>query len=512
MRKIRDCLRLYFEAGMSQSQIARTLQVGRGTFQSYLYRFTKANLEWSSASALSDDELESILFKNKAAIAKTTSREQRPLPDFKYIHKEKKRPGVTLQLLWEEYIANYPDGLRRSQFCWYYQQWLKNQKGTMRQSHKGGEKVFVDYSGKKPELIDLTTGEIRTVELFVMCWGASDYIYAEAHESQDLENWTMAHVRAFEYFGCVPRLTVIDNLKSGVDKACRYDPDVNKTYQELSQHYGFGVLPARPYAPKDKAKVENGVLIVQRWILARLRNRQFFSLHDLNNAIRNLLDECNNKRFQKMPHTRKELFLDIDKPNALSLPTERYEFCEWKYPTISPDYHVAVDNRYYSVPWEYYGKKISVRLLKKSVEIYEGRKRIAVHHRLIKPYTFSTENDHLPQKYQKYAWWTLETIMKRASTVGPSTQKLIDKIIKSKTHPLMGYRPAQGILRLENTYGQKRLESACEMALDLGLIRVRQISDILKNGRDTIEKDIGQTVKNEQNVRGQQYYQQQELF
>ena len=495
---------------MNQSQISRTLKIGRGTVQSYLHRFQASGLCWETACSYSDEQLEAFLFKKSRDSNSTIS--TRPLPDFNYIHKEMKHPSVTLQLLWEEYIATHPDGLKRSQFCWHYNQWLKRQNGSMRQTHKGGEKAFVDYSGKKPELIDFNTGEICKVELFVMCWGASQHLYAEAQESQDLENWTMGHVRAFEYFGCVPRLVVPDNLKSGVNKACIYDPDINRTYQELSEHYGFGVLPARPAKPKDKAKVENGVQIIQRWILARLRNRRFFNLYQLNQAIRELLDECNKKRFQKMPYSREELFNDLDKPNALKLVENRFEFCQWYHPTISPDYHIEIEKRYYSVPWEYYGKSLDVRLLKQTIEVYQGRNRIAVHPRSPKPFTFTTDIKHLPQRHQKYAWWTLENIMKRSRDIGSSTEKLVDKIIKTKIHPLQGYRPAQGILRLANTYGETRLESACSIALEFGFTRVRQIKDILKNGKDKGQTVPQKTVKNCGNVRGKEYYtKQQEL-
>ena len=510
MRRIRDCLRLNFEASMNQSQISRTLKIGRGTVQSYLSRFIQSGLSWETVRDYSDEQLESSLFKKSTN--NTTTISNRPLPDFKYIHKEMKRPSVTLQLLWEEYIESNPDGLKRSQFCWHYNQWRKKQNGSMRQIHKGGEKAFVDYSGKRPEVIDLKTGEIRQVELFVMCWGASHYLYAEAQESQALENWTMGHVRAFEYFGCVPQLVVPDNLKSGVNKACIYDPDINRTYQELSQHYGFGVLPARPVKPKDKAKVENGVQIIQRWILARLRNRRFFNLMQLNQAISELVEECNKKLFQKVPHSREELFKDLDKPNALNLAENRFEFCQWYHPTISPDYHIEIDKCYYSVPWEYYGKSTDVRLLKQTVEVYHGRERIAVHQRSSKQFTFTTNIKHLPERHQRYAWWTLENIMKRSREIGKSTEKLIDTIIKSKIHPLQGYRPAQGILRLANTYGETRLESACSVALEFGFTRVRQISDMLKNGRDKLETVPQKTVKNSRNVRGKDYYiKQQEL-
>lgn len=508
MRRIRDCLRFHFESGMNQCQISRTLKIGRGTVQSYLSHFNQSGLSWEVARDYSDEQLESCLFK-KAQDHTTTTR---PLPDFNYIHKELKRPGVTLQLLWEEYLESTPEGFKRSQFCWRYHQWRKKQKSSMRQVHRGGEKVFVDYSGKKPEIIDLKTGEIRSVELFVMCWGASHYFYAEAQESQDLENWTMGHVRAFEYFGCVPRLVVPDNLKSGVDKACIYDPDVNRTYQQLSQHYGFGVLPTRPAKPKDKSKIESGVLIVQRWILARLRNRRFFSIIQLNQAIGELVDECNKKLFQKMPHSRLELFKDLDKPNALKLVENRFEFCRWYRPTISPDYHIEIEKCYYSVPWEYYGKSIDVRLLKQTVEVYHGRTRIALHARSPKQFTFTTKTEHLPERHQKYAWWTLENIRKRARGIGASTEKLIDTIIKSKIHPLQGYRPAQGVLRLANTYGERRLESACLIALEFGFTRVRQINDMLKNGRDKQETLPEKTVANTENIRGKKYYiRQQEL-
>ncbi len=283
MRRIKECLRLYHEAGMNQSQLSRALSLARSTVQDYLKRFAESDLSWTAAQVMSDEALEKRLFCQQSLPSR------RMTLDFEYLHQELKRPGVTLQLLWEEYRREHPNGYSYSQFCNHYRSWKKKLKTWMRQYHVGGEKVFADYSGKKPVIVNPITGEVQQAELFVMSWGASHYLYAEAQPSQEIAHWIAGHVHAFEYFGCVPKFVVPDNLKSAVTKACRYDPDVNRSYTELADHYKFGVLPARPVKPKDKAKVENGVLIVQRWILARLRNRIFHSLAELNGAIRELL-------------------------------------------------------------------------------------------------------------------------------------------------------------------------------------------------------------------------------
>jgi transposase len=320
----------------------------------------------------------------------------------------------------------------------------------------------------------------------------------------------MGHVRAFDYFGCVPKLVVPDNLKSGVTKAHRYDPDVNPTYTSLSEQYGFGVLPARPNHPRDKAKVETSVQIVQRWIVARLRNQVFHSIEDLNRAIWLLLTELNNRAMQKLHRSRKELFEELDKPNSLTLPLGRFVFRQSYTPTINLDYHIEIEKRYYSVPWNYYGKKIQAYLSDGTVSVFYGGERIAIHHELKKPYTYSTQPEHMPPQHRNYHDWSIAVVLRKAQAVGSATEALIKKIINQKQHPQQGFRPAQGILRLAATYGNNRLEAAAGIAAAFGFTRVHQIASMLKNGKDSPVEETTDTVANVTNVRGQEYYTQKE--
>jgi transposase len=340
-----------------------------------------------------------------------------------------------------------------------------------------------------------------------MAWGASHYIYAEGQESQRLADWITGHRRGYEYFGCAPHIEVDDNLKSAVSKACRYDPDVNITFTEFASHYGVAILPTRPGKPKDKPKVENAVLLAQRWILACLRNRMFYSLAELNRAIRELVDKLNDKPMQRLKKSRREQFLELDKPNALPLPAEPFEYREWSLHTVAFDYHVEVDGHFYSVPWTLARQKVSVRLMANTVEVFYKRDRVALHERSKTRHHYTTVAEHMPPAHQKYAEWTPARIFKWAEEIGVSTRQLIEKVIKTKYHPQQGFRPSMGILRLGKTYGNDRLEAAARIALDFGFVRVQQIADLLKNGRDKQSKQGPMmTVVNKDNVRGRAYY------
>ncbi len=503
MRRIKDCYRLIFESGLSQIQVSRTLKIGRSTVWDYLQKLKAHNLSWASIRNRTDEELDKLLYAYRHT-------PNRFLPDFSEVHRElKDNSTVTLYLLWEEYKKEHPEGYYSyAQYCLYYRQWRKRLKVYMRQPHISGEKLFVDYSGKKPYIVDPNTGGIRYVELFVMAWGASHYLYAEAQPTQELRHWIMGHVRGFEYFGCAPHILVPDNLKSAVSKACRYDPDVNRTYTELATHYGVGVIPARPYKPKDKAKAETGVQIIQRWILARLRKRTFYSIDSLNAAIKILLDEVNAKSMQILKKSRKELFFELDRPHAQPLPVNRFIYHEWKSPTIGIDYHIDVDKHHYSVPYTHYGQVIDVRVSEESIEVFlqRNKERIALHRRSHKAYGYTTEPAHMPPHHQKYLEWTPARLIQWGYKIGPSTGKLIDDIIHSKPHPQQGFRPAMGLLRLGKSYGEKRLEKASELALRHKLNRVRQIDELLKKGLDKQEQKETGTVLNRDNIRGKSYY------
>jgi transposase len=429
----------------------------------------------------------------------------RPLPDWEKVHNElHSKSYVTLQVLWQEYINVYPYGYSYQRFCFFYRQWAKRHKVYMRQRHIGGEKLFVDYSGKKPCIHDLHTGQKREVELLVMCWGVSQHTYMEAHESQSLPDWIMGHRRGYEYFGCAPHIEVDDNLKSSVNKACRYDPDLNRSFTEFAEHYGVAVVPARSAKPKDKAKVENAVLLAQRWVLACIRNRVFYSLAELNQAIRELNEIFNDKRMQKLPKSRRQLFLELDKPNALALPSEPFEYREWKHPRVGFDYHIEVDEHFYSVPWTLAAQIVSVRIMERTVEVLYNRNRVALHQRSNAKHHYTTVKEHMPPAHQKYIEWSPARLYKWAEKVGPATRKLIEKVIKMKFHPQQGFRPAMGILRLGKTYGDDRLEAAAQIALRFDFVRVRQISDLLKHGKD--KKATPTICVANKNTRGRTYY------
>jgi len=509
MRRIKDSLRLRFENGMSQRQVGHVVGLGRSTMSEYWRRFDQAGVGWADASRMSDVELERLLFPFAVGVK---------IParlgdlDFEYLHAELRRPGVTMQLLWEEHLKEHPQGYRYSQFCRHYHAWAQKLKVYMRQIHKGGEKVYVDYSGKKPCIVNPETGEIREVELFVMAWAVSHFIYSEAQESQAFYNFAMGHARGFDYFGGVPKFTVPDNPKAAVSKACIYDPEVNRGYTELSEHYGFGVLPARPCKPRDKAKVEVAVQIVQRWILAKIRNRVFHSLAELNMAIRELLEDLNNRPLKRLKRSRRELFLEWDKPYALPLPQTPYVYSEWGDHGMGLDYHVEVDKHYYSFPASFYRKerRVATRLTETVVEIYYGTKRIATHIRSHKLYGYTTDKSHMPQAHRSLLDETPGRLIAWAERIGVNTGELIKKLILSKTHPEQAVRPALGILRLGQKAEPGRMESVSKFAREHNLSRVSQIKEVLvkqldKLGRPSESKG---TVQNTENVRGQEYYQQ----
>ena len=504
MRRIKECYRLIFEANLSQTKVAEILQIGRSTVWDYLAKLNEYNLHWDDIRSLSEADLTQRLFSRTQPV--------RILPDFVDLHKQLQSDStLTLQILWEEYKKENPTGYAYGQFCTYYRHWRKRLRTYMRQAHIGGEKVFADYSGKRPRVYNQFSGEYEPMELFVMAWGVSHFLYAEAQPSQELEHWIMGHVRAFEYFGCVPRIVVPDNLKSAVTKSHRYDPDVNRTYTDLAEHYGIGIIPARPRKPKDKAKVENGVQIVQRWILARLRNCKFDSIGSLNEAIRKLLDEINDKPMQILKQTRRERFLELDRPNALFLPAQGFVFHEWKSPTICLDYHIDIDKHYYSVPHIWYGHDVDVRVCENTVEVFlcKTKERIATHQRNSKQYGYTTIAEHMPQAHQKHLEWTPARLIQWGHKTGRNTGVLIEKIITLKAHPQQGFRPALGILRLGQAFGVDRLEAAAAIALQHNLYRVKQINEILKKGLDKTPPDALQptgTVVNTGNVRGADYY------
>ncbi|MEJ2088510.1 MAG: IS21 family transposase [Gammaproteobacteria bacterium] len=510
MRRIREILRLKWEVGLSHRAIARACSVGLGTVSLYLHRAQEAGLSWPLDEALDEAALEARLLRRPRSPTGP-----RPQPDPAYIHRELKRPGVTLHLLWVEYLEVHPAGYRYSQFCEIYRRWVKKLHPSMRQRHRAGEKAFVDFSGKKPHLVDRRIGEQIPVELFVGVLGASSYTYAEATPSQELGHWIAAHTRMLEFFSGSPAIYVPDNLKSGITKPCRYEAEVNRTYQELAAHYGAVVIPARVGKARDKAKVEASVLVAQRWILAALRDQTFFSLGELNQAIREKLGELNGRPMQRLGVSRRELYEQLDRPALKPLPAERYELAEWKPCRVNIDYHVEVGKNYYSVPYQLVGERVEARFTVTIVEVYFKSKRVASHRRLRGRGQASTEAEHMPSSHRAHAEWTPSRLIRWAEKTGPATGRLVAKILRRRRHPEQGYRACLGILRLGKRYGSQRLEAASARAVRLRSYSYRTIKNILSSGADRLplEEDSSspEPTPHHANIRGAGYYAEKEI-
>ena len=505
MRKIREVLRLHLACGLSARRIAQSTAIGRTTVGEYLQRFNASGLSWPLPETLSDTELEQRLFPP----APKVPTEQRPVPDWHQVHTELRRPGVTQFLLWQEYKQAHPAGFQYSWFCDQYRLWRGTIDRSMRQSHLAGEKLFVDCAGQTVEVTDRRTGEVRQAQIFVAVLGASNYTFAEATWSQQLADWIGSHVRAFDFFGGVSAVIVPDNLKSGVHKAHRYEPDLNPSYAEMARHYGTSVLPARVRKPKDKAKVEGGVLLVERWILAALRNRTFFSLRELNQAIRALLDRLNQRAFKKLPGSRRDHFETIDKPALMPLPTTPYVFAEWKKARVHIDYHVEVDGHYYSVPHTLVKRQLDVRYSTTTVECFHQGQRVASHVRSALKGRHTTVAEHMPKAHREYAQWTPQRLIAWAQKTGPATASLIETILRRRKHPQQGFRTCLGILRLSQSYGEERLEAACRRALLIGAYSYKSLDSILRNGLDRQTTDPQQELSldvEHDDIRGAHYY------
>ena len=408
MRKLRELLRLKFgEGNLSDRAIALQLGIARSTVQDYINRIAAAGLTWPLADDLTDDLLNECLFGRPNTLAGLRRRVE---PDWAALVREMRRPSVQLRILWEEYRAIHPEGYGYSRFCELYRAFEQKLTPTMRQHHVAGEKVFVDYSGKKLSIVDPTTGFIKTAELFVGVLGASNYTYAELTWTQQLPDWIGAHVRMFAHFGKVTRLVVPDNLKSGVHRPSFYDPETNQTYGRMADHYGVGVLPARPYKPRDKAKVEAGVRVAQFYIIGRLRNLTFFSLSDGNKAVSEALEALNSRVMRKLGVSRRDLFLQLDQPAMRPLPTTPYEYCEWKKARVNMDYHVEIIGFFYSVPHSLIREEVEARITVNTVELFHKGRRIAVHVRRYAGNRYATNDDHMPSHHRFYAGWSEEAV------------------------------------------------------------------------------------------------------
>jgi transposase len=505
MRKIREILRLKYDCKLTYGQIATSCGIGRTTVSDYLNRFKASSLGWPLSSDMDDIKLEELLFPS----FQLNRSPDRAALDWQYIHGELRRKGVTLMLLWQEYKAQHPDGYQYSQFCHLYRLWTGRIDPVMRQAHRAGERMFVDYAGQTVDIYDPSSKQLREAQIFIAALGASNYTYAEATWTQTLPDWIASHCRAYEYIGGVPEVTVPDNLKSGVKNPCFYEPDINPTYLDMARHYETAIIPTRVAKPRDKAKVEVAVQIVERFILARLRNQKFFSLHQLNEAIKKLLIVLNKKPFQKLPGSRQAMFLAVDKPALNPLPEHSYEFAEWKKARVNVDYHIEVDRHYYSVPHQLIKKQIDVRITNGTIECFYKNTRVASHIRDHRQGRHTTVREHMPKSHQKMAEWTPDRFVRWAKKIGPQTTQLIMTVLSSRPHPQQGFRSALGILRLAKSYGDHRLEAACKRALMIGSSSYRSVASILKHGLD--QKAVARPSNEKpaishKNVRGSQYY------
>ena len=507
MRKTREILRQKWELHRSNREVAISVCSSPSTIAGTVGRARAAGIDWVAAQALSDDELEARMYRS----APSPIGQTRSMPDCAYLHAERRRVGVTLELLHHEYLEQQPDGYRYTQFCEIYRRWAKKRGLSMRQEHIAGEKLFVDYSGKKPHYIDAQTGARVEVEFFVAVLGASNYTFAEATASQQGRDFIASHVRAFEYLGGVPVAVVPDQLKSGVTTACWYEPKIQHTYEEMAEHYGTTVLPARPRRPRDKAKVEGGVLIAQRWILACLRNQRFFSLEALNERIAELLELLNARRMKIYQKSRRELFDALDAPELKPLPATRFVYGDWKHAKVNIDYHIEVEGHYYSCHHSLIGESVEARMTATTVEIFLGAKRHTSHARSYLRGRFTTKPEHRPKAHED-KWPPSRIIEWAASKVGPKTAALVETLLMECRHAERGYRSCMGIMRLDKRYGHERLEAACARSLAVRGRSYRHVESILKNGLDHLPLQLEMETTEtrppvlHENLRGRTYY------
>lgn len=509
MRKIKDILRLKWACGLSNRQVAASCGVARSTVAETLYRAKAAGVSWPLPVDLDETQLEARLYPS----APPPTSLPRAVPEWAALHQELTRKGVTLALLWQEYKAAHPNGYQYSRFCDLYGAWRASLDRCLRQEHRAGEKLFVDYAGQTVPVQDRRTGEIRQAQIFVAVWGASNYTYTEATWTQTLPDWIGAHVRAFAFFGGVPQLVVPDNLRAGVTKACRYEPELNPTYAALAHHYGVAVIPARVRKPRDKAKVEAGVLLVERWILARLRHQPFFSLAELNTALAGCLDRLNTRPFKKLPGCRQAQFETVDRPALQPLPIEPYVYAEWRTARVNIDSHVEIEGHYYSVPSALVHRALDIRFTATTVECFHKNQRVASHARSAERGRHTTVTAHLPSAHQRYLAWSPSRLIRWAETVGPATAAVVDTLLTRRRHPEQGYRSCLGVLRLAREYGPARLEAACHRAQVLEAFAYKSVQSILKTGLD--QQPIpapAPTVSlplEHDHLRGTTYYQQE---
>ena len=510
MRHINEILRLKHEKNLSVREIARSCGLPASTVGDYLKRAQAACLDWPLPQPLTEQELLARLMGSDGSVDEAKPPRQRPrqLPDWAKIHQELRRKGVTLQLLWQEYRQDHPEGYGRSQFCHLYRRWASKVDPVLRQHHQPGDKLFVDWAGQKVPIHRSQQGCVEQASLFIAVLGASNKTYAAAFPNEQTPSWINGHVGAFRFFGGVTRALVPDNPKTAVIRPCRYEPGLNRSYQEMADHYGVVILPARPRKPRDKAKAETGVQIAEREILAVLRDQRFFNLGELNRAIAPLLTQLNERPFQKLPGSRNSWFEAHEKDHLQPLPRIPFEAATWSRPTVNIDYHVVVDKHYYSAPYQFIHQQLDARLTGTTVELFHGGKRVAAHRRSNQVGRYTTDDEHRPESHKKHLEWTPSRILQWATTIGPRCAQLIKQIIESRPHPEQGYRSALGIIRLGKGVGNDRLEAACERALHFGACSYRSVQSILKHNLEAspLEPQCQTNNPEHGNVRGPGYY------
>ena len=508
LKRVKEALRLHYECGLSLRKTAQALSISRPVLTEYLEQCKTLCITYEKAQQMSDDELIACFSGN----APQDPRLEYLLPVFPHYAKELSKVGVTRYLLWEEYRVKNPDGYSYSQFCYHFQKWNDNQELYMRIEHTAGDKLYVDFAGKKIDIVNPATGEIRSAEIFVAALGASKLIYAEAVWTQKKHDFITAQVHALQYIGGVPRAIVPDCLKSAVTKAHRYEPDINPEYQDFASHYETTILAARPYKPKDKALVEGAVRIIYQRIYAPLRNRTFHSLEDLNRAIREYLEVLNNRPLQMYGISRWELFHEIEKEALSPLPVEDYTIRHFNKLKVHFNYHVYLseDKHYYSVPYQHRGKHVEVRYTATIVEIYLNNGRIAIHKRNYRKFSYTTVRDHMPPGHAFVDDWSAEKFTRWARNTGVYAAEVIERILCGKEHPEQGYKVCLGILNLRKEHGKDRLNGACKRALYLDSLSLKVIKNILQNGLENMKDDSvsGRRLEmfHHENIRGSEYY------
>lgn len=510
VRKIREILRLHFDERRSYRETGASVGKSASVVHDCVSRFKESGLTWPLREELDDDTLEQRLYAAKPSVA----RPRVAPPDFAQVHRELSKKHVTMQLLWQEYLAAHGErAYQYSRFCELYREWARPLGAVLRQKHKAGDKTFVDWSGDGVGIVDRETGEVRKAPLFVACLGASSFSFAKAAPSRESAHWLRLHDETFEYFGGQTAAVVPDNEKTGVTSPCRYDPDLNPTYAAWAEHNGVAVLPARPYKARDKAKVENAVLQVQRWILARLRNHTFFSLEQANAEVARLLEEHNGKPMQRLGVSRRHLWETVDRPALRPLPSKRFEPFEWSRPTLNIDYHVAVAEHFYSAPYTLIGQCLEARWTRSTVELFHRGRRIATHVRSYEKWGFTTLDEHRPEKHRAHLAWTPERIVSWARKTGEKTAEFVAAIMTAKRYPEQGYRACLGVMRLGKKHGDERLDAACARALALGSPRYRTVDAILRSGAERLplpdkrQAPLQLTLPAHENIRGAQDYQ-----